>query len=227
MYLTRICLNLRNRRVQRELANRYELHRTVMHAFAPVTPDSERPLFRLEEDGAAATLLVQSCTFPNWEFLAAPEFSGYLLNGGPNPQMKSFEPVFSTGQQLYFRLLANPTHRTKESDEEKEERKGKRRPLLRDADLDAWLKRKCAAAGFSIPPSMVDENRLNVSITDLGWATGCYMDKEDKRHHLAIHTVRYEGVLTVTHADLFLHTVQKGLGSAKGFGCGLLSVARA
>jgi CRISPR-associated protein Cas6/Cse3/CasE subtype I-E len=37
--------------------------------------------------------------------------------------------------------------------------------------------------------------------------------------------VRFDGILQVTNAELFLQTLRAGIGPAKGFGFGLLSVA--
>jgi CRISPR system Cascade subunit CasE len=44
-----------------------------------------------------------------------------------------------------------------------------------------------------------------------------------KMTHLA---VQFDGVLEVTDPAKFLETVRQGIGSAKGFGFGLLSLAR-
>ena len=42
MYLSQLTLNPRTRRVQRELANPYELHRTLMRAYPEALPEGER-----------------------------------------------------------------------------------------------------------------------------------------------------------------------------------------
>ena len=48
------------------------------------------------------------------------------------------------------------------------------------------------------------------------------VEQQDKLRHFA---VCFEGVLKVTDEDLFTETVENGIGSAKGFGFGLLSLA--
>jgi len=45
-------------------------------------------------------------------------------------------------------------------------------------------------------------------------------------HHMSFRAVCYQGVLRVADADLLRETVSKGIGPAKVFGCGLLSLAR-
>ena len=75
MYLSRLILNPRNRRVQREVADPYQMHRSLMNAFPDdLEPEAERVLFRLETNPRtrALTLLVQSLTLPDWSWLAEP-----------------------------------------------------------------------------------------------------------------------------------------------------------
>jgi CRISPR system Cascade subunit CasE len=43
---------------------------------------------------------------------------------------------------------------------------------------------------------------------------------------LSHHAVRFEGILCVTNPEQFVATVESGIGSAKSFGFGLLSLAR-
>lgn len=42
---------------------------------------------------------------------------------------------------------------------------------------------------------------------------------------ISLYAVRFEGILTVTDPDTFRTTVATGIGSAKAFGFGLLSLA--
>lgn len=49
--------------------------------------------------------------------------------------------------------------------------------------------------------------------------------KLDRPHDISIYSVRFDGVLTVTDPDTFRQTVAAGIGPAKAFGFGLLSVA--
>lgn len=44
-------------------------------------------------------------------------------------------------------------------------------------------------------------------------------------HGGELFSVRFDGILTVTDQALFRTTLEKGIGSAKGFGFGLLSIA--
>jgi CRISPR system Cascade subunit CasE len=211
MYLSRLILNPRSRQVQNEIANPYEMHRTVMSAFPETLPPHERVLFRLEQppDLGWPVLLVQSQTCPNWEVLPAH----YLLDGHAlppdehNPAVKQVALVLNVGQRLRFRLLANPTVK----------RNGKRHGLCRAEEQYAWLQRKLESAGAQL---------LDVHIRPDKRITG------RTAHHRGAHTLRFlavqfDGLMEVTSPELLLDAVHKGIGSGKGLGFGLLSLAPA
>jgi CRISPR system Cascade subunit CasE len=215
MYLTLIRLNLRSRRVQYELANRYELHRTLMHAFKPELPVGERMLYRLEPARGGMNILVQTHNEPDWRFFSGDDFFGYLLGVQDNPQMKTFDPVFQSGRQFIFRLQANLTCRRVcgAGNSNNKRRFG----LYKAEEQIAWLIRKSEAAGF-VP--------LDVRTTDLGLVFGT-QKKSDKTHQVKLFGVQFDGLLEITDAALFSSAMSNGIGSAKGFGFGLLSLSRA
>jgi CRISPR system Cascade subunit CasE len=214
MYLSRLILNPRSRRVQEELADRYELHRTVMGAYDDdLGDDEERVLFRVERShrGRDLALLVQSWTLPDWSCLAAHGARGYLLPvGEPNPALKTFELSLEPGQRLAFRLRANPTARRRCSD-------GVRRRvgLYEEEEQIEWLKRKAARNGFDL---------LSVRGSGQKKITGSVY-RNGSKHELTLFSVQFDGVLTVGDPDLVRDAVREGIGSAKAFGFGLLSLA--
>ena len=110
MYLSRLTLNPRTRRVQRELANPYELHRTLLRAYPDALLKTERILYRVETDprSGVPAVLLQSHARPDWAWLGEPGARDYLLAA---PQTKAFELTLTPGQLLAFRLRANPTAR--------------------------------------------------------------------------------------------------------------------
>lgn len=217
MYLSQLMLNPHSRQVQNELANCYELHRTVLSAFRGETFQQERVLFRVEMrneiGGGMVRMLVQSRCQPDWTVLEKDRRQPYLVkNGGPNPQVKEFAPVLRPGMLLQFRLLANPTARKKSAETSRSERIG----LYCEAEQINWLARKAANHGFTIE---------NVGVTPQGKVRGwAYMN--GRRNDLILLAVQFDGVLRVTNADALLTALENGIGSAKGFGFGLLSLAR-
>ncbi len=209
MYLSRIVMNPRNRRVRAELASVYELHRTIMQAFPQDLPAEERVLFRVDTDRhtGVPTLLVQSVQEPSWGHLV--EAGGYLLEtpAEKNPDLKQVNLSLNGGQLLAFRLRANPTVK----------RNGKRIPLFDDEQQQEWLERHAGAAGFqlmsvtAVPEGNQDTNKHSgASIMKM-------------RHY----AVRFDGLLQVTDPVACTDAVVAGIGPAKAFGFGLLSLAPA
>jgi len=214
MYLSRLILNPRNRRVQREVADPYQMHRSLMHAFPDnLAKGAERVLFRLETARTGAlTLLVQSLTLPDWSWLAEPEARGYLLPvAEPNPAVKAFDLQLAPDQVLAFRLRANPTVKRKfESGDHK------RVGLYREEEQIEWLKRKGEQGGFRL---------LSARTGGQDIVNGVIHRNGDK-HKLHLLAVQFDGLLQVIDPDRLRETVRQGIGSGKALGFGLLSLAR-
>ncbi len=216
MYLSKLVLNPRHPQVQKEVSHPYQLHRTIMRAFPEELPEGERVLYRLEiaARGQDLLLLVQSHTRPNWEFLW--EKSSYLLQ---TPQVKAFDLRVKTGDVLRFRLQANPTIKTQSTKTGKKTRV----PLVREEAQLTWLQRKGEQHGFRLPLGM--EGLPIVRITKIGERKDTIHRKQG--HELVtIYVVQFDGFLQVVDVEKFIQAVRQGIGPAKGFGCGLLSVAR-
>jgi len=221
MYLSRLILNPRSRRVQSELARPYELHRSILRAYPAALPDGERVLYRLESDERSGrlALLVQSQSEPNWRW--AEEETGYLL-AGARPEVKQVELSLHAGQVLAFRLRANPTAKKKGHGpgDDKERKNGIRLGLAKEEDQRAWLERKGHQHGFRVLRALIIPEGMQVGSRPEPEVPGEWQ----RLAHLA---VRYEGLLQVTDPHLLVEAVRAGIGSAKGFGFGLLSLAPA
>ena len=210
MYLTRLILNPRHRRVQKEISDPYQMHRSIMRAFPEhLDTEKERVLFRVDASrGGPPLLLVQSLAAPDWSWLVHDDGArGYLLPGDePNPWVKDFQIELKSGQVLAFRLRANPTVK----------RKGKRLGLYRDEKQMDWLTRKAEQGGF----------RLLSATTRNEKVLGGVIHRNSREEHLRVLSVQFEGLLQVVDAQRLRRTVEKGIGSGKGLGFGLLSLAR-
>ncbi len=199
IYLSLLVLNPRSRQVKSELADPYEMHRTIAKAFgaAPGEFSSARCLFRVDDTGDdPPTVLVQSRTKPDWSALTADR--NYLAVA---PQVKSLDLSLSAGQRLSFRLLANPAVC----------REGKRHGLEMEEDQVAWLKRKGEQGGFGL---------LQVRVAEVGRTLA-------KRRTASFTRVRFDGILVINDLEAFQAAWEGGIGAAKGFGFGLLSLAPA
>jgi CRISPR system Cascade subunit CasE len=218
MYLSCLMLNPRHKRAQRELAQPYELHRTVLSAFPESLPPGERVLFRVDTPrqssapaGGPAPLLVQSQNEPDWRW--ADDLAGYLLCPA---QCKAIDLELRSGQMLAFRLRANPTVKKKSHEKgDDPPANGVRLGLLREEEQRAWLDRKGEQHGFVV---------LRAVIAPEAMQTARKPGHERGLVHVA---VRYDGLLRVTDAALLQEAVRGGIGSAKAFGFGLLSLGPA
>jgi len=226
MYLSRLTLNPHTRRVQRELANPYELHRTLLRAFPEHLPEGERVLFRVEVDERSGVprVLLQSHTRPDWAWLGDPGARDYLLGA---PESKPFELTFAPGQTLAFRLRANPTTKRwlpKDKNDPASDKKPMRVGIYDEEKQRDWLARKGQAGGFGL---------LRVAIAKEGNACGWQAvekttegeGRRPKARQLTLHAVRFDGLLQVTDPTKLWETVRQGVGSGKGLGFGLLSLA--
>lgn len=204
MHLSRLILNPRNRQVRSELACPYEMHRTISRAFGDDLSD-ERILYRVDVDRRTGVpaVLVQSKTGPDWSALPA---DGYLLEPA---ETKPVDPGFSEGQVLNFRLRANPVKRDSET--------GKRLGLLEEEDQREWLDRKGRRNGFRVVRCHVIPEGLQEFVRRSGGS----------ERDITLLSVRFEGVLQVTEPDALRAAVEDGIGPAKAFGLGLLSLAPA
>lgn len=245
LYLSRLLLNLRSRQVWSELAWPYEMHRTLMRAFPKATNEKEHKardefdvLFRAEADepSSAIKVYVQSRVKPDWSFLDS--LNGYLWSDTSLSEYehKDIMPAclkIQDGQCFSFRLRANPTKRIAKHDDTM---KGKRVELTREEEQMAWLIRKGQErekgkpGGFEILMREVrnqngEIRRIpRVNVHPEGKQRG--RKTEEGHSHDTTHlAVCFDGLLRTTDADAFRETLAKGIGPAKAFGFGLLSVA--
>jgi CRISPR system Cascade subunit CasE len=224
MYLSRLILNPRSRQVRNELADPYEMHRTICKAFPNANyaaNESSGILFRvdLHPRTRISTLLVQSRQKPDWSYLLA-EKKDYLLaeNELPldveNPAIKEMNLQLREGQVLAFRLRANPTIKIDREDK----KQGRRVGLLREEDQHKWLVRKLESAGAIL---------VSVNIVNEQFTRGKLFIEKEMASRLNFLSVQFDGVLQVKDANNFMNSIFTGFGSAKGLGFGLLSLARA
>lgn len=203
LHLCKLVLDSRHAQCRRDLADPYEMHRTLVRA---VVEDAEqsppRLLWRQEEtSGERAVLLVQSPVAPVWERAFAP---GALLR----VEQKSFEPeaVTRACRRYRFRLLANPTVT----------RQGKRFGLLREDEQLAWLARQGERGGFRVL-GCVRSASFRIATRQ----------RRAGGHHMVLQAAGFEGVLEARDAALLAGALSSGLGHAKSLGLGLLSLAPA
>lgn len=202
MYLTRLRLDPRSAQARRDLADPYEMHRTLVRAFVQ-DPGQTPPrfLWRGEPGGAWSepVVLVQSEEAARWSVLQA--LPNYLKAPA---ETREWQPAASlrVGESFRFRLFANPTVT----------REGKRLGLMSEEAQLAWLARQGERLGFAVEAALVTGSELLRS------------RKGDTR--ISLLRACFEGRLKVSDTAALAQAMSVGIGPGKAFGCGLLSLGR-
>jgi CRISPR system Cascade subunit CasE len=186
-------------------------------------------LFRVDHRSNGPTvILVQSAIIPDWDYafqsLNHPDKPETSFFAAP-PQVRPFETQFKQGSQLRFRLLANPTKKVDAADKSLRTDPTRTAPLTRkqldgrrvpvpDDKLVSWLERRAAASGFQV-------RRIDSLVPGYILALNNKENGAGARFRSAL----YDGVLSVDDPTAFRQAVIQGIGPAKAFGFGLLSVA--
>jgi CRISPR system Cascade subunit CasE len=224
MYLARFFLNPLERNVRFDVANPEGLHKTVMRLFPKDTgPEARKAhavLHRLDEgSGGQIMLLVQSRSKPDTANLL-PRYVNDLTRDPnlafsgitENPSIRNVDEerkAIGAGDRFLFRLKANTTKKigTKTAPDGKRVH-GQRVPVRGDdARLD-WLRRHAKVAGFAF---------FDVRVREV----------QARGREVRLAGVLFDGALEVKDPLPFRHALETGIGPAKAFGFGLLSLSRA
>ncbi|ROO52787.1 CRISPR system Cascade subunit CasE [Micromonospora sp. Llam0] len=218
MYLTRLRINPARRGARKLLSSPHAMHAAVRAAFADAA-SYERPgartLWRLDTPAPATvhlyivspgrpdlTHLVEQAGWPTTETWTTRDYDGLLASLRP-------------GQEWAFRLTANPTHSGRKTADAKETQ---RFGHLREPEQVQWLTRRAEQHGFALAsqhdghPNLRLHQRQNHTFKrGLGTVT--------------LTTATYDGILQIIDIDLFRRALTSGIGHAKAYGCGLLTLA--
>lgn len=198
----------------------YAAHQLVWRLFA-ASPDQERDFLFRDELSHRPTFYLVSARPPQ------------DVHGVWDLDVKLYAPRLKAGDRLRFRLRANPVRST---------RNGGGAVKRHDVVMD--LKTRLSAAGEHdvLPPlpAIVHEagfrwlseraDRHGFQIDEATILVDGYrqhrLRKGRQQQLIRVSTLDFSGQLTVTEPTTFVDTLYRGLGPAKGFGCGLLMVKR-
>ena len=218
--------------------NHYQLHQLLWKLFHDKSDKERDFLFRQDSNKGLPVFYILSQSEPNQTISAL------------KVEPKEFNPKLKAGDKLRFTLRANPVEQiTKERTLEEQEllQIERKKNGLRDKEIlpmkrvrhdvvmhlkntlshaesakysqaeleqragEIWLEKKAEKNGFKL-----------LSVTAEG-----YQQHHFKKRGIKISTLDFNGVLEVTEPELFIQkALYKGIGPAKAFGCGLLSLAR-
>ena len=151
---------------------------------------------------------------------------------------KAFAPLLQRGDRLRFSLRANPvirrriagTRKSRKVDivmdalhqlTDKHQRADKRHDFIWEVGK-TWLASQGEKHGFALEPVDKEEQK-NPKIT------GYHQNriyKKNAKEPLSYSSLDFDGVLSVTDPSRFHTVLHNGLGSAKGYGCGLMMIRR-
>lgn len=243
-YFTRFPINMTRRQTRSILASPYKLHAAIAGSF-PATRTSHtengRILWRVDRqiDGSMILYIV-SPEIPS--LVGLDEQIGFPDLNEQQWKTRDYKPFLGrieAGQEYSFRLVGNPIISRKAIKSERGS--SKRMPHLTTLQQAGWLAGKEAYRGTNIviPEPFVHQtesramrngfticsnepnDELSLIVSDsrkISFKKG----PEDKTITLAM--ARFDGILKVIDADKLRFALTHGIGHAKGFGCGLLTL---
>lgn len=210
MYISRMKLDLNARCTMRALAEPKLFHGAIE---ASCPGPRQRNLWRIDTLGQNCYLMMLTPERP--DLTAAAAQFGY--HGTPAWETKDYEPLLQRiqpGTVWHFRLTANPVHHSAGNPQT-----GVRGRVLAhttSAHQEQWLMGKAADHGFSLEEGAF----LAVNSRQLRFRKGT------NGPLVTLQSVTFEGVLTVSDADLFRRALTEGIGRGKAYGMGMLTVVR-
>ncbi|HLT11065.1 MAG TPA: type I-E CRISPR-associated protein Cas6/Cse3/CasE [Micromonosporaceae bacterium] len=218
MFLTRMAINTRRRGARTLVASPQAMHAAVMAGFAdkPVGGQGERVLWRLDTYSPHRVLLYTVSP-------EKPDFT-HLVEQAGWPTTQAWETRcyqrlldgLQPGQRWQFRLTANPV------------RAGRRegwhdtKPLghVTVEQQERWLIDRAEKAGFRLVPCAGSE------AVDLTVVERSVRRFRRQNGRVTVSTATFEGTLEIVDPAAMRTTLTRGIGRAKAYGCGLLTLAR-
>ncbi|MEV0982360.1 type I-E CRISPR-associated protein Cas6/Cse3/CasE [Streptomyces sp. NPDC049915] len=254
MFLTRFRVNTARSGARRLLSSPQAMHAAVMSSFPTLLPtdtppsDGPRVLWRLDNIARAEVMLyIVSPERPDLSHLV--EQAGWPAAAAANPaepgwQSRPYGPLLdrlASGDRWAFRLTANPVHQIRRKDDEPTKRTAHVTPVHQMG----WFLKRQESCGFRVlekadakrllrsgtthtnQPHHGDRYELTVHdkralAFDKSRSTGA---KGGSRAPVSLVTVTFDGRLEVTDPQLLRRALTQGVGKAKAYGCGLLTLA--
>lgn len=215
MFMTRIPLNRRRRGAVKLLGNRHAMHAAVMSAFPPGTATDTaegRVLWRVDTRGEATELLIVSPAKPCLAHVV--EQAGWTGSEWETREYADFLARLSENREYLFRFTGNPTHRMTTA-------AGRKQIVghVTNEHQRSWFLEKIAQHGFVVASGSSDVGGEELVLRERDTAV---FSRQSRRVTLV--TAAFEGRLRVTDVELARHALTHGIGRAKGYGCGLLTL---
>lgn len=219
MFFTHMPLNPTRRGTRDLVASPQRLHAAVLAGFLPDEADRDRILWRLDApERHRLDLYVVSPQEPSFEGLA--DQAGWPARPTwRTADYRSLLDDLESGQQWVFRLRANPVRNVRPEGSAR----GKRVALTKVPDQMNWLARQGEKHGFRLAPGTLEGPNARVSEkrTERFSRRGA-----SGRNSVTLSTATFDGLMEVTDPSALRQALIGGIGPGKGYGCGLLTLAR-
>ncbi|WP_228785764.1 type I-E CRISPR-associated protein Cas6/Cse3/CasE [Nocardia cyriacigeorgica] len=213
-------INARRQGARVLLSSPQAMHAAVCAGFADARATSEgRVLWRVDTyaahrvflyvaspDKPDFTHIVEQAGWPTSETWDTRSYDG-LLDG------------LRAGQRWQFRLTANPVHAGRHSKWDDTKPVGH----VTVAQQEQWFLTRTDGWGFRVAPRSAPnalDGELELRISDRGVRR---FKRGDTR--VTITTATYEGIIEITDPNALRRTLAHGVGRAKSYGCGLMTLA--
>lgn len=216
MYLSRVEVNPRRRDTMKALKSPEIIHAAVMASFPTLGREgNDRVLWRIDRLGPSEYILVQSQIKPDFTHIV--EQFGWPESDQQWDTLNydDFLNNIRKGDVRRFCIRANPTRSVMQNDS-----KSKRGKVCQHITVEqqlGWLVERSEKCGFT-----VNDSNLSLKITERE-----NLRFKNKNNNISLTVVVYEGILRVEDPKLFLDAIGGGIGRAKAYGCGLMTVSRA
>ncbi|QAS70542.1 type I-E CRISPR-associated protein Cas6/Cse3/CasE [Oenococcus sicerae] len=218
MFLSRVEIDTKNRRKIKELTHLGAYHNWVEQSFPDEfrNPIRLRHLWRLDELGDKQYLLILSKNRPNIEGMER-----YGIPG--SAQIKLYDKFLAqleTGQQVQFRLTANPTYAAYQAGE-----RGRIYPHVTITQQLEWLIGRSELSGFHIPQLVLqgETNSITTRAFDIISRDHPILKKKNSKN-IRVSRVTFEGKLEIQNLTNFKNALLEGIGREKAYGMGLMTV---
>lgn len=209
VFLSRVYLDDNNRETMRLMSSPEMLHGAVERAFESRGP---RRLWRVDGVAGRCCLLVLSPDMPDFSQLVHRYgFPGETPAWLTRPYQQLLDRL-REGQTWQFRLKANPVR----SLSVEQGARGKVMAHVTTHQQKEWLLSRAGACGFALEPDAFE-------VMHTQW----FRFSKGHGHVVTLRTATFEGRLTITDAGAFAEALVQGIGRAKAYGCGLMTVAAA
>ncbi|MCT1996747.1 type I-E CRISPR-associated protein Cas6/Cse3/CasE [Brachybacterium muris] len=215
--LSRVPINPQLRQGRRLLTNPQAMHAAVLSCFPQDThTDTSRVLWRIDQVEKAFTLYIVGPEIPDLRVIT--EQAGWPSRPGQSTDYVPFLDRLMAGQEWRFRLSANPVKSIPSMDGSR----GKVVPHVTREQQVNWLVTRAAVHGFELLGDTGDDAKHHVTVTrseDLRFRRG------ESTRPVSLRRAQFDGALRVTDAEQLRASLQQGIGRARAYGCGLLTLA--